>query len=96
MSGYIADFLTLLGLVATVLGAGVAARAVILTEDDAISIGVSRLSGSREENLKLPMVQNLLSSSRWAKWGLLAIFFGTLFSALRLYIDFSFKLRGLQ
>ena len=78
MSEIVGDLLALCGLLVTLVGAGVTARAVILREDDAINIGVSRFAGStREENLRLPMVQNLLWSSRAAMWGLIMVAGGT-------------------
>lgn len=78
MNDVTADVLTGLGLAFTLAGAWITARAVILKEDDAIDIGLARFSGeTREENLRLPMVQNLLASSRGARRGLLFIAFGT-------------------
>jgi len=76
----IADVLSLIGLVLTLIGAWRTARAVFLREDDAIHIGLARFaSDSREENLQLPAVQNLLASSRGAQRGLWLIVAGTLF-----------------
>jgi len=78
MNDVTSDILTGLGLAITLGGAWVTARAVILKEDDAIKIGVSRYSSKdREESIKLPMVQNLLASSRGARRGLLFIAGGT-------------------
>ncbi|MGR3723467.1 hypothetical protein [Abyssibius alkaniclasticus] len=78
MENVISDILTGLGLAITLAGAWITARAVILKEDDAIDIGLARFSGeTREENLRLPMVQNLLASSRGARRGLLFIAGGT-------------------
>lgn len=78
MNDITSDILTGLGLVITLVGAWITARAVILKEDDAINIGLARFSGeTREENLDLPMVQNLLASSRGARRGLLFIAGGT-------------------
>ncbi|EAQ26709.1 hypothetical protein [Roseovarius sp. 217] len=78
MNDVTSDILTGLGLVITLIGAWITARAVILKEDDAINIGLARFSGeTREENLGLPMVQNLLASSRGARRGLLFIAGGT-------------------
>jgi hypothetical protein len=78
MSSFIADLLTGLGLVLTGLGAWWAARSLILTEDDAVNIGVARFASEvREENLKLPHVQSLLASSRGARIGLWLIVAGT-------------------
>ncbi|MDT0684407.1 hypothetical protein RM543_17120 [Roseicyclus sp. F158] len=83
MPPVIADALTLTGLFLTLVGAGVAARAVILRPEDAVRIGVSRIADATfEENLKLSAVQNLLRSSRLAKWGLGAVAVGTLFQAV--------------
>jgi hypothetical protein len=73
-----ADFLTLIGLALTAFGAGRAAMSVILKEDDAITVGVARwASEKREENLKLPAVQNLLQASRGAQQGFWLIVVGT-------------------
>lgn len=72
------DILAGIGLAFTLAGAWITARAVILKEADAIHIGVPRWAGKTdEENLQLPMVQNLLASSRGARRGLLFIAFGT-------------------
>jgi hypothetical protein len=78
MNDVTSDILTGVGLAITLGGAWVTARAVILKEDDAINVGLARFSGKdREQNLKLPMVQNLLASSRGARRGLLFIAGGT-------------------
>lgn len=78
MNDVASDILTGLGLAITLVGAWITARAVILKEDDAINVGLARFSGKdREENLRLPMVQNLLASSRGARRGLLFIAGGT-------------------
>lgn len=77
------DVLTLVGLAFTVLGAGVTARAVVLRPEDAVRIGLARYaSDDYQQNLRLPMVQNLLASSRWAKRGLWAVAFGTVLQML--------------
>lgn len=73
-SGYV---LSGLGLSLTLIGAVVTARSIILTEDDAIAIGVARYGGTREENLRLPAVQNLLSQSKAAQVGMWLIALGT-------------------
>ncbi|MDR5651558.1 hypothetical protein [Ruixingdingia sedimenti] len=78
MGDTVSDILTGLGLALTLAGAWITARAVILKEDDAINIGLPRwASDDRERNLTLPMVQNLLASSRGARRGLLFIAGGT-------------------
>lgn len=80
MSDLAADWFTLIGLTLTVIGAIVAARAVILRPEDAVRVGVPRIvSKDFEGQLKNPMVQNLLSASKWAKRGLIAIALGTVF-----------------
>lgn len=83
MSEQLGDISALCGLLLTLIGAGVTAKAVILREDDAINIGVSRWSGgTREENLQLPTVKNLLWSSRAAMWGLIMVAAGTALQAV--------------
>lgn len=78
MDNLTSDILTGLGLAITLVGAWITARAVILKQADAIHIGVPRwASNTDEENLKMPMVQNLLASSRGARRGLLFIAGGT-------------------
>tara|TARA_R110002124_G_scaffold68177_1_gene184795 strand:+ start:629 stop:916 length:288 start_codon:yes stop_codon:yes gene_type:complete len=78
MNDVTSDILTGLGLVITLVGAWITARAVILQEADAIDIGVGAWAGETdEENLKMPMVQNLLASSRGARRGLFFIAGGT-------------------
>jgi hypothetical protein len=71
--------LVIAGLVFTLIGAGLGFYGVWVSLDQAVEIGVTRLAGvTREENLELPAVQNLLQQSRWAMWGFLLIGFGTL------------------
>lgn len=87
MDNVTSDVLTGLGLAITLTGAWITARAVILKEDDAIDVGLARFSGeTREENLRLPMVQNLLASSRRARRGLLLIAGGTALQILPIAI----------
>jgi hypothetical protein len=62
----------------TLIGAWITARAVILKEPDAIKIGLPLWAAETdEETLQMPMVQNLLASSRGARRGLLFIAGGT-------------------
>ncbi|MDZ4391987.1 hypothetical protein [Cypionkella sp.] len=92
MTEVLSDIFTFFGLLLTLIGALITARAVILKEDDAIDIGLSRFSSeNRDENLSLPMVQNLLASSRGARRGLIVIMIGT---ALQL-IPIAFRLAAI-
>ena len=78
MTEVVSDYFALGGLLLTLIGAVITAWAVILKPEDAARIGVSRWSPSDlEEQLKLPMVRNLLAASRWAKRGLALIALGT-------------------
>jgi hypothetical protein len=77
------NLLTLIGQLLTLWGAVVAARAVILTERDAIDIGVTRIAGDTdEENLQLTAVKNLLSASKSAQKGLWLVAIGTIFQSV--------------
>jgi hypothetical protein len=78
------------GLCLTLIGAAVTASAVILSEDEAIEIGVSRFNGdNREQDLRLPAVQGLMKQSKDAKWGLLLIVAGTFVQLLGVAADWS-------
>jgi hypothetical protein len=78
MDNVISDILTGLGLLITLCGAWITARAVILKDDDAIEIGTTRvMANNRADRIHNPMVQNLLASSRGARRGLLFIAGGT-------------------
>src|SRR5271169_5410526 len=60
----VAKWLTIIGLVITLIGAGCGVYWVWVSGDEAIKRGVARFSGgTREEQLKLPAVQNLLTQS---------------------------------
>jgi len=74
-----AKWLTIIGLVLTLIGAGSATYGVWLSPDEAAEAGVSRLSGeTREQVLQLPAVQNLLQQTHFAVAGFILIGFGTL------------------
>jgi hypothetical protein len=89
MNSSAADFLTFIGLALTAIGAWRAASSVILKEDDAITIGVARYAGKgREENLKLPAVQNLLQASRGARQGFWLIVAGTVLQIIPIGVRF--------
>ena len=82
MTQTFADAISLAGLLLTLIGAAVAAWAVILRPEDAVKIGLARYAGATlEENLQLPTVKNLLKSSQLAKWGFLSVALGTCLQA---------------
>jgi hypothetical protein len=67
-----------LGLVFTLIGAGLGFWGVWVNEDQALEIGQARLSGdNREKDLQLPSVQNLIRQSRFAMAGFVFIGLGT-------------------
>jgi hypothetical protein len=75
--------LTLISLALTAYGACITAKAVVLTDRQAVEIGVSRWSGETfEENLRLPLVQSLLKQSRSASNGLWFIVWGSILQAV--------------
>jgi hypothetical protein len=70
------------------IGAGFGTYGVWVTEDQAIERGVSRFSGgTREEQLKLPAVQNLLTQSNYAVLGFVLIGIGTLLQIAGVFIN---------
>lgn len=80
---WIAPGLAALGLLLAAVGAVHASRGSILTEEEAVEIGVSRLSGqTHAENLELPAVQALLRQSKATKVGVIWIVLGTGFQVL--------------
>lgn len=73
----------LLGLLSTFVGAGLGVFGVWVTPDQAVTLGVTRLAGTtREENLELPAVQNLLKQSKYAVAGFALIGVGTVLQAI--------------
>jgi hypothetical protein len=73
-------WLSIFGLTLTLIGAACGTYGVWLSPDEAIERGVSRWSGgTRDEQLKLPPVQNLLEQSHFAVTGFLLIAVGTAF-----------------
>jgi hypothetical protein len=70
--------LAIFGLVLTLIGAGCGTYGVWVSSDEAIERGVSRFSGgTREQQLQLPAVQNLLEQSHFAVAGFVLIGIGT-------------------
>src|SRR5271166_907603 len=75
---WLPDFVMVLGLLFTLAGAFAGLRAVRVTHEQAIEIGVMRLNGNNaREDLQLPPVQNLLRQSTWAQRGFGAICIGS-------------------
>jgi hypothetical protein len=75
-----AKWLTIIGLLLTLIGAGSATYGVWLSPDEAVERGVSRFSGGTQEQLlQLPAVQNLLQQSHFALAGFILIGLGTFF-----------------
>jgi hypothetical protein len=63
--------LTILGLLATIWGALKAARAVMLSEEQAVEVGTTKwASNDFEVNRKLPLVKSLRAQSHSARVGL--------------------------
>lgn len=72
------SWLTVFGLALTLFGAGLGTWAVWVSPDGAIEIGVTRFAGdTKQENLALPAVQNLLHQSHLAALGFIFIAAGT-------------------
>jgi hypothetical protein len=79
----------ILGLIIVLFGSFITARAVIITDDDAIKtagqIGAAPFDlaiPTREQFLQQPAVRNLIKQSRSARNGLYLIFAGTAFQLL--------------
>jgi hypothetical protein len=65
----VASTIAVIGLVVTFLGAGCGFYGTWVSKDQAVEIGVMRLSGeTKEENLQLPAVKNLLSQAEFSKY----------------------------
>ena len=76
-------WLTITGLILDIVGASIITVNLFLSKDEALNIGVSRwASSNEEENLKLPLVQELLKQSRLAKISFLFITIGFLLQLL--------------
>ena len=81
-------WLTVLGLVVTLIGAGFGTYGVWVSEDEAIERGVTRWSGgTREDQVKLPAVQNLINQSHFAMLGFVLIGAGTLLQISGVFAD---------
>lgn len=81
-------WLAIVGLLLTLIGAGLGVRGVYLSPDQAIQIGVSRFNGNnREEDLRLPAVQNLITQSRYAMFGFALIGVGTVLQIVAVWMS---------
>lgn len=81
--GWWLDVLSFVGMGVSAIGAGWAAKSVILTEDDAIEIGLPRFAPeTRAEKLTNPMVQSLLGAAKGARIGLWTLVIGTVLQAV--------------
>ena len=77
MFSLLSELCSVAGGLLSLVGAITTARAVLISEDQAIWIGLPRYAGSdRDEQLKNPNVQNLLKGSKAAKNGLYWIAIG--------------------
>ena len=76
-------WLTIIGLILDLVGASILTVSMFLSKDEAINLGVTRIaSNTKENNLKLPLVQEFLNQSRRAKISFLFITIGFLFQLL--------------
>jgi hypothetical protein len=81
-------WLSIFGLTLTLIGAACGTYGVWLSPDEAMERGVSRWSGgTRDEQLKLPPVQNLLEQSHFALAGFILIGVGTFLQIVDPYLD---------
>lgn len=91
----ISGTLTVLGLIIVLLGSFVTARAVMITDDDAIKIAGQISAASydlviptREQFIQQPAVRNLIKQSRSARNGLYLICAGTAFQLFGAVLGF--------
>ena len=69
------QLLQVCSIILNLLGAVAFARGFFISDDEAIRLSVSRLSSKeREENIKLPAVQDRLNQRRWGIIGGILIF----------------------
>ncbi len=79
---------TLIGLSLDIAGAIILVAGLFISEEDAVKLGVSRISGDTlDENLQLPAVQDRLKQSRRAVLGLVFLVLGFLFQALGSWVS---------
>ncbi len=78
-------FLLLLGLVLTLVGAGVAAYGVILSEHNARALASMKWDFNQE------LYESLLFQSRCAMWGLIGVAFGTAMQFIGIVLQERYK-----
>lgn len=76
-------YLTIVGVILTTVGAIFIGWNDVMSEDEALRLGQMRVSGeTREQNLTLPAVQELLKRSKNSKRGLSFVLLGAVFLIL--------------
>jgi len=76
-------YLTIVGVVLTTGGASIIGWNDLMSEDKALDIGVTKAAGNtREENLTLPAVKELLRRSKNSRRGLFFVLLGAAFLTL--------------
>ncbi len=79
------SYLNILGLALTFLGSLAFAKGLFISKKEAIRLGLSRWSGSTdEENLKLPQVQDRLGQRKWGVIGATLITIGFMLQLMAL------------
>ena len=64
------NYLNIIALILSFLGSLAFAKGLFISQKEALRLGVSRYSGSTdEENLKLPQVQDRLTQRKWSVIG---------------------------
>lgn len=80
------NYFTFLGLCFDIVGAVLILSGVHLSKLQAIDTGLMRLGGTTiEENLKNPLVVNLLVQSRRALWGTVSLIVGFVLQAVAVW-----------
>ena len=84
----ILDVISIISILFVLLGGYYLTRGFWKSKDEAISIGVSRISGNTgDENLKLPAVKSILDFSRDAKIGFTLIVGGSIAQIILIVLE---------
>jgi len=75
-------YLTIVGVILTTVGAFLIGWNDIMSEDKAIEMGLPYYPGKREENLKIPLVRELLRRNKNSRRGLSFVIAGAIFLIL--------------